>query len=277
MAGLDREERVPQVETLQEQAETCIAEARGHEGAGRGEAILAALRRAVLLYAAADADDHAPEEVGPLTRPRADTCRLFADALATAGRHAEAANIYQEATDLYGQIGGQEAERLAQQCARLLLQSVQALREQPTERLQLLIAHYERIQQQLALEPGTDARQADCFMHIARIYQRRDRPADSVSRYRDALALLDRCESDGEIEMARAECHHRIGNLLAINIHEPAAAIAHYEKAIEIYRAHEPVAFGFQQSLELCRAALARARTALPPLDDGRDREWSLD
>jgi hypothetical protein len=268
---------VPEVETLQEQAEICIAEARGHEGAGRAEEILDALRRAVLLYAAADAEDHAPDEVGPLTRPRADTCRLFADALVAAGRHAEAANIYQVATDLYGQIGGPDELRLAQQCARLLLESVQALRARPHERLQLLVAHYERIQQQLALEPGTEARQADCLIHIARMYQRRDRPADSASRYRDALALLSRCDSDEEIEMARAECHHRLGNLLAISLHEPAGAIGHYEAATEIYRTHEPFVYGFQQSLELCRAALARARAALPPLEGGRDREWSTE
>src|SRR5262249_10514636 len=148
---------------------------------------LSALNAAVLLYASADKDSDDAEEAGELTRPRAEACRRYAGALAAAGRHAEAANIYQEATDLYGRIGGEDAERCAGECAHALLESVAALRTQPQDRLQLLIAHYERVLQQLAIEPGAEAQQAENRMHIARIYMRRDRPDSSAEQYRLAL------------------------------------------------------------------------------------------
>jgi len=162
------------------------------------------MNSAVLLFAAADFEYETPEEATPLTRPRADACRRYAEALADAGRHAQAANIYQEATDLYGLLGDAESQDRARECARNLLASLAALRAQPSDRLQLLIAQYERKQQQLALTLGTEMEQAECAIHVARIYQRRDRPAESVDRYYEALDLLGQIEPTTESEMARA-------------------------------------------------------------------------
>jgi tetratricopeptide (TPR) repeat protein len=267
---------MPDVYSLQEQAQTCSAKAEDHDQAGHEAERLAALSQAVLLYAAAEKpDDGEDEAAGPLTRPRADVCSLYADALASAGRHAEAVNVYQEATDLYGRIGDPDAQSRAQECARRLLDCLTALRTQPGERLHLLTARYERAREQLALEPGTELKQAECCVHIARIYQRRERPVDSLAWYQQALNLLDRCDGSPEIELLRAECHHRMGTLTGEHLSMPADAVAHYHQAIALYKEYEPFTYGFQQSLELCSAALTRTEAAVARQDQGRDREWS--
>lgn len=262
-------------ESLQEQAERLVAEARGIQDLGRPGDSLEPFHRAVLLYAAADAAAKESDEPGPLKRPRAEACRLYADALMIKDQFAEAANIYQEATDLYGLLDDEESTRLARECARRLLTCVAELRGRPQDRLHLLIAHYERALQQLTLDPGTESKRAECCMHIARIYQRRDRHVDSVNRYRQALTLLRDCDSSTEIELDRAECHHRIATLLVQSLDKPLEAITHYREAIALYKSCEPFVYGFQQSLELCRAALARTEAALPRLDNGRNRQRS--
>jgi tetratricopeptide (TPR) repeat protein len=268
---------MPQAELLREQAETCMAEAPDYEREGLTEEVLAVLRRAVLLYAAADSTLEPLEAAGSLKRARADACRAFGTALATAGRHAEAANIFQEATDLYGLFEDEEARILSKECARSLLDNVAALRSQPHERLHLLTAHYERAQQQLALEPDTEAKQAECAVHIARIYQRRERPAESVERYQEALDLYSRSHAAEEVQLARAECHHRIATLLAVPLDNAREAIHHYRSAIALYAASEPAFDGVQPSLEICRVALARIEVMLERQDYRRDREWSHD
>ncbi|HLJ53692.1 MAG TPA: hypothetical protein VKT77_01570 [Chthonomonadaceae bacterium] len=244
-------------------AEHAVREADACEAEGNAERSLEALRRAVLLYAAADALRDNPEEAGPQTAARADACRRFAAALATAERHAEAANIYQEATDLYGLLDDDASRRRAAECARSLLASVAAVKSQPRERLHLLVAHYERMQEQIALDADSEARQADCRMHVARIYQRRDRPADAIAAYDAALALLDACEVTAEVGLAKAECHHRAATLLAQADGGAEAAAHRYRTAIALYAVHEPFIYGHQQSLEMCRAALARIDAAL--------------
>lgn len=265
---------MPQADSLQQQAEESVVEARRCESEGRADEALTALHRAVLLYASADAEPEIKEEATALTRPRADACRQFADALVSAGRYAEAANIYQEATDLYGLIRDEEAERLAGRCARDLLQCVAALRSLPQERLHLLVAHYERVLQQLALEPGTEAKQADCCMHIARIYQRRDRPDRSAEQYRHALELLAKCDDAVGNQLARAECHHRLAVLLADHLEQPAEAVRHYRAAIDLYNEYEPSIYGVQQSKGLCRAGLARSEMALRRLEHDPQRSY---
>jgi tetratricopeptide (TPR) repeat protein len=235
------------------------------------------MHSAVLLFAAADAERELPDEPSSLTRPRADACKRYAEALAEEGHHAQAANIYQEATDLYGLLGDQESQDLARDCARKLLASLAALRAQPSDRLKLLIAHYERQQQQLALAPGTEMQQAECVIHIARIYQRRDRPAESVESYREALELLKEVEPTTESELTRAECYHRIATLFAERLDEPFEAIRCYQAAVDLYVIHEPLVYGVQNSYEICRAALIRLKESLRQQDNGLNRQRSQD
>src|SRR5205807_1056569 len=94
-----------------------------------------------------------------------------------------------EAADVYARVGGSEAEREARVCAHKIMDVIAALRAHPQDRLFLLIARYERQMQQLALEADTQERQAECAVHIARIFQRRERPQAAVARYEEALAL----------------------------------------------------------------------------------------
>jgi tetratricopeptide (TPR) repeat protein len=230
------------------------------------------MQSAVVCFAAADAEREALDEAGPLTRPRAEACQRYAEALAADGHHAQAANIYQEATDLYGLLGDPKSQELARNCAKKLLESLAALRSNAGDRLQLLVAHYERQQQQLAITPGTEMQQAECAIHIARIYQRRDRPAESVDCYRDALELLSRIEPAPESELVRAECHHRIATLFAERLGEPFEAIRHYQTAIDLYGLHEVPVYGVQNSCEFCRSALARLKESLRQQDNGLKR-----
>ncbi|HLK61753.1 MAG TPA: hypothetical protein VKU00_34725, partial [Chthonomonadaceae bacterium] len=120
----------------------------------------------------------------------------------------------------------------------------------------LLIAHYERQQQQLALQPGTEREQAEHVVHIARIFQRRERPQEAVTRYREALQLYARAMPTQETLLACAECHHRIAGLMARFLNDPTGAARHYREAVTLYAAHEPVVHGRQAGYDLCVRAL---------------------
>jgi tetratricopeptide (TPR) repeat protein len=236
--------------------------ARLYDAGARPEALVA-LRQAVLLYAAADDAEAGSAADRTLRRARADACQRCGDCLAECGEHAEAANVYQEATDLYRQIGDVAAEGEAAACAHKIMESVDALRARPQERLYLLIARYERQQRQLTLQSGTAAQQAQCCMQIARIFQRRERPEEAIARYREALSLYARATQAAENLLACAECHHRMATLLAHDTGDLRSAVRHYRQAIALYTAHEPPVYGVQESRTLCERALAETEAAL--------------
>ncbi len=145
-------------DTQQHEASRLAAEADRLDTAGARREALSLLWQAVLRYAEVERLMSEAEEPIPLPwqSDRAQACRLCAEWLADSDAHAEAANVYQEAVDLYGSMPGQEAEQEARHCARQALASIAALRSRPYDRLYLLIAHHERQQQQLALRPGTE-------------------------------------------------------------------------------------------------------------------------
>ncbi len=249
-----------------EQAARHVAEGeRLHAARALPEAI-DALRHAVLLYAAADGgaaeEAEAPEHTAQ-RRLRADACQRCADYLTEAGEHPEAATLYQEAADLYGQLEGAEAAQESHSCARKILAGVAALNARPQDRLYLLIAHYERQQRQLTLEPGTETAQAECAVRIARVFERRERPQEALPRYREALALYARAPQEPEVLLARAECHHRIATLLYYDFADLPGAAACYRQAIALYADHEPLSYGEQPSRALCTRALAEIERRL--------------
>jgi tetratricopeptide (TPR) repeat protein len=241
-----------------EQAARCVEEAiRQHESGALPEAI-ASLRQAVLLYAAAD-NAEAEEETAEsrmTRRARADACQRCGDYLTEAEEHPEAATVYQEAADLYGRLDGAESEREAHACACKILAGVAALSARPNDRLYLLIAHHERQQRQLALEPGTEQAQAECAVRIARVFDRRERPHEALPRFREALALYARAPQEPEVLLACAECQHRIATLLYYVFNDFSEAAASYRRAIALYTDHEPFAFGEQPSRALCARML---------------------
>ena len=232
------------------QAAILVAAARESYQQGDLDFTLSQLRQAVLLYASEIAKS-------PLHREnRADACQFYADCLTEREEHAEAANVYQEAVDLYSLLDTPRGEAQAQLCARKILAGVAALRSRPHERLYLLIAHYERQQQQLSLQKDTEREQAALVVHIARIFQRRERYQEAVTRYREALQLYLLAAQTQETLLDCAECLHRIANLLDRYLNDPAAAIRHYREAIALYAAHEPVVHGRQAGRDLCVRAL---------------------
>lgn len=249
----------------QEQAADCLGQAARLIASNDYAAALPLLHQAVLLYA--EVYRLAGEEEGVttlLTRARAEVCRQYGDALAHQERHPQAASVFQEAADLYGLLSAQADRQAAQACARKALASVTALRANPQDRLLLLIARYERQRQQFAMQTDTWEQQADCCLHIARIFLRRDRNEEAFMQYTDAQALYGRAEQTASVLASQAECHHRLGNLLAnVLIDAPdriAQAIAHYEQALAVYANPEVAAQGVQEDHLLCARALSDLR-----------------
>jgi hypothetical protein len=248
-----------------ERAATCVAQAAGHPD----EEALSLWREAVLRYAEAYrmAEEDGQGVPVALTRARAHACQQCGDVLMRLARHPEAANVFQEAADLYGQLSGLTDRAGAQECARKALASVAALRANPSDRLYLLIARYERQLLQLAMQSGTLAQQAECCLHIAQIFLRRDRPAEAFRRFAEGLALYQRAEPTEAALLAQAECHHRLGSLLAnVLLDEPNPvhrAAAHYEQAIDLYRVYEPEIYGVQENRALCERALHDLRRVI--------------
>lgn len=240
--------------TQQEKAAKEAADAARLYLEGHLPQAIAALRQAVLTYAAITAE--AGEVPSGLLRERADVCQRCGDYLIEAEAFPEAANLFQEAADMYACVGGLEADYEAHRCAQKILASVAALRARPQERLYLLIAHHERQQQQLALTPGTEAQQAEISVQIARIFQRRERYDESLTRYQEALDLYAAAEQTPDVLLACAECHHRRATILANALDDLPAAAREYRQAIALYTPYEPSVYGEQPSLALCVQAL---------------------
>lgn len=248
--------------TFQNQADASLREARSLQQAGKLLQAVTAQRQSVLFYTAAEnalrqLESNSARADLDLRRAHAAACREFGDLLTEVESYPEAAKIYQEATDLYSQIGDAESETEARACARKVLASVAALRAHPQERLYLLIAHYERQQRQLEIEAGTEAQQADCCVRMARVFQRRERPQEAVPRYLEALRLYSQAEPTEEILLACAECHHRIATLQSLYLNDLPAAAQHYRTAIALYSEHEPIVYGEQSARALCEQALS--------------------
>ena len=244
--------------TLHDQAEQNVQQARLLYANGRRDEAIALQRRGALQHVLAMRGIEAPTPEA--WKERADACRLLADYLAEAETYPEAATFYQEATDCYSHLESEEAEIAGRACAARALAVVRVLNSRPEQRLHLLTVRYERQQQQFALEPNTEAQQAECCVHIARIFQRRDRPEESIAQYQAALALYAHTPPE-ETGLACAECHHRIAGLYATALDASEEAILHYREAIALYAVHEPIVHGEQAALALCVRALELLET----------------
>ena len=256
-----------------QEAEQLTAEApRLHAQGAHAEAI-AALRRAMLLYAEVDRQAQERSQSSPLLRNvRAQTCQRYGDLLTEAKAYAEAANVYQEASDLYGQSGDPACEAQVRLCAHRALECIAALRARPQDRLYLLVGHYERQQSQLALQPEKEGQQADCCVHIAGIFLRRDRPREAVDRYQEALDLYARAPQTEDVALSVAECHHRIAGLMANALEDLPLAARHYAAAIALYTAHEVPTYGVPARARPLHPRTGRRRTP-PGKPDARNQD----
>src|SRR5579871_692655 len=117
-------------DTQQHEALRLAAEAERLDTTGERKQALSLLWQAVLRYA--EAHRLMVEAGEPVSlqwqSDRAQACRLCAEWLADSGAHAEAANVYQEAADLYGVLPGARPDQEARHCARQALASIAALR-----------------------------------------------------------------------------------------------------------------------------------------------------
>lgn len=243
------------------QAEDLVMRALRHHEIGHLPEAVTLMRQAVLLYSVRSSTQDSPESI----RNHADACRWCGDFLLESESYAEAANIFQQAVDHYARLEGEEADQAAHRCAQQILLCVHQLKSRPYERLHLLIAPYEHRRRQFALTPNTEWEQAECVVHIARILHRRERFEEAVERYQEALTLYRQIPSDPVVGMARAECHHRLGTLLAYRLHDLLEATQHYREAIILYAEYEPFVYGIQEAHSLCQQALADIERRLNP------------
>jgi tetratricopeptide (TPR) repeat protein len=221
---------------------------QGERAARSGDLAVAveSLQRAASLLAA-------PEEgEGPDDRSRAEVCRLLADMLMEEGRVPAAMQAYQEAADAFGRLPGAEAE--AHDCAQRILSGVRLLRRDPLQRLDLLIARYERELRQLAETPGTEMEQADLSFHTATVFHRRDRFQEAERWYRRSLDLYSNAP---ESHLKQSACHQRLADLYHHELGDDERAAEHYREAIALYAEYEPESEGHQMNRELCEWLLA--------------------
>jgi tetratricopeptide (TPR) repeat protein len=164
--------------------------------AGDAAVEIDSLRHAAALYAslrmpAEEADEKEPIE--PTNdRAHAEVCARLGERLWQQERLPEAIQAYQEATDAYGRVPA--AEQNVAECAQKVREGINVLRNNPKDRLYLLIATHERRQRQYAEQLGTEKQQGDCAYQIASIFKRRERQTEAVERFEEALGLFRRAE-----------------------------------------------------------------------------------
>lgn len=192
------------------------------------------LERATLLFAAWYAA--LPEDTLPSanTIAYANALRHYGEVLMHAERYPEAARTYQRATDLFNLLG----DSAAHQCSKCVVQCVTILRRHPEQRLDLLIAHYERMIQELEIQNNSDEQQAECRLHLARILMRRDRAPNALTHLGAALKLYDQCEPNLAQQYRRAECQRRIGEVLW-KLNRRKEAVPYYQNALRLYEQFE--------------------------------------
>jgi tetratricopeptide (TPR) repeat protein len=196
--------------------------------------------------------DHTVEE----DLAHANTCRQLAQRLLDEDRLAEAMQYFQDATDTFGRLPGHEAEALA--CAQEIMQGIHSLWRRPEDRLYLLIERINREKSRLVLEPETEARQGDCAVRIATIFQRRDRFVEAESYYREAVSLYGRSP---ESTMEEAVCHHRLAGLYHHELNSLDRAEFHYAAAAMLYAECESEFEGEQMNRRLCESLLADVKS----------------
>lgn len=209
---------------------------------GRFDEAIALLRQAVLLYAEMDSPKTTYLFLPNLREERALACETCADYLVEAERLPEAANLYQEAIDVYQTLNNHAAK--AEQCARKAVAAINILRARPEERLQLLIARHERNRQQLAMQANTEEAQARILMEVGQICVRRERYAQARESYEEALRLLLVVAPAAlPIRLLKGECHHQLGNLAFYRFQDLPCAEKRYRAALENFEKCE----GFEE------------------------------
>jgi len=257
--SFDLEKETRNLPEMEQQAEELIRHAASVYAAGDLLSATQQVREAVGLLNAAEANLKQLAEVIPPSGFRAEAFRRCGDQLYELEEYGEAANTYQHAVDAYARLEIEEdADFQSRYCARRVLACIQSLSSQPYNRLQLLTAQYEQKQRALATSTDTEMEQGECVAHIARILLRRERYGESAEQFQKAIGLyeLDTRFPIDDRMLAIAECHHRIGSLMANRLNDAASARNHYRAAIALYARFEKPLYGVQVTLGQCENAL---------------------
>ncbi len=227
---------------------------------------IALLRQSVLLYAEMDTPKTTYLFIPTLREERGLACETCADYLVEAEQRPEAANLYQEAINVYQSI--HQTAKVGE-CARKAVAAINALRFQPEERLQLLIARHERQRQQLALQEDTEFEQADILMAIGQICVRRERYPQAQESYEEALRLLFMVVSSSlHLLYAKGVCRHQLGNLAFYHFNDLSSAEAHYRAALADLKPCQELEEYSAAAADMCLYALedvvARIKGAAP-------------
>jgi tetratricopeptide (TPR) repeat protein len=211
------------------------------ERSGDFEGAVNVLRRAADLLRGFDPE--APD--ADRARARGEVCGKLGELLWE--EHLPAAvQAFQDAADAYGQA---EHTEKSVACARKVVEGVRLLRHRPAERLDLLIARFDRDLRELSEQPETEGLRAQLEFKVATVLQRRDRFREAADRYHHSLELYQSVE---EGELGQAGCHHRLGDLYHRELRDDGLALSHYRRAISLYSEFEPASEGEQMNRVLC-------------------------
>ena len=158
----------------------------------------------------------------------------------------EAVQAFQQAADAFGRTEDAESSVA---CARKVVEGVRLLRYRPGQRLDLLIAQFDRELRTLAEQPDSVQAVACLEFKVGTVLQRRDRFEAAAERYLRSLALYEHVEDSG---LAQAACHHRLGDLYNRELQDRSEAAKHYRAAIALYADFEPASEGEQMNRVLC-------------------------
>jgi tetratricopeptide (TPR) repeat protein len=255
------------MQNWREELATCREIAAHAESAGDHERVIRALRRAADLLRPALLSSKVPETDDSADAPdapdaaekahaRGEVCDRLG-ALLWEEQLPEAVQAYQEAADAFGQATDEERSVAS---ARKVVEGVRMLRHRPLERLDLLIARYDRDLRELAEMPDSDVQLAELEFKVGTVLQRRDRFSDAAERYRKSLSHFRRVEGE---ELGQAACHHRLGDLYNRELLDDSQALAHYRQAVALYAQHEPASEGEQMNRGLCEWHLREVRQRL--------------
>lgn len=237
------------MENWQEELVTCREIASLAERAGDHDQAIYALRRAADLLRPGS---ELPESTD-MARARGEVCGRLGELLWDE-RLPEAVQAYQEAADAFSHATDEERMIV---CAKKVVEGVRMLRHRPSERLDLLIARYDRDLRELAELPDSERRQAELEFKVGTVLQRRDRFADAAARYRKSLAHYRRIEGEG---LGQAACHHRLGDLYNRELRNDRKALSHYRLAVALYKEHERPSEGEQMNRGLCEWHIREVR-----------------
>ncbi len=161
-------------------------------------------------------------------------CRRLVVLLDELGEHAAAIAALQEAADIYGLLDTPEGNVEREECAREIVRRTASLRQTPSERLYLLVTHFERRLLRLEVENAEGSEQAEICLKLASVFLRSAHPTEAAIYLRRAIDHLGQNVAPTDFHLA-AGAHYRLGTIMAEAMGQPAQGLEHLKAAITYY------------------------------------------